>query len=612
MHKTIKQSIASFIRPEPEEKIWEWAEQNIIFEAPYKALANGPYDSSVTPFWREPMECMMDKSIREIWILKCTQSGGSENVLLMPMRYAVCRAPQTVIYIGGQQKATEEYMIERIKPGLKLSPELRYRWGTAREMEHQIYYPDMMIVAGWSKSTDIFKQRPVDLALADEVDEWPLFSADKLRRRFTTRPFAKLAGISSLDAKKNKPTAESPIWIEYQQTDERKYFFPDPKKRNKKTQKWFRLEMGWKDRKSGRECPYGLKWSPDAKTADGIWDVDIVAESAYYVTPWGTIITDDMKKQMLEDGLGRWQPTRKCLDRTKRGYHLSALYLHWRTFGEIARDFLQALERGKQALRVFIYEDLAEEWLEEIESPGENEIQDCQGEYRKGQKFSESDGICDERGQKFQDVYIKKKKTTFITVDVQKGYGYWLAREWIEDGDSGLIDCGIWHDWTQLDKIASVKDGFGASRVLVDAAYGERTQEVYQACYKYRFIPTMGKENIKDLLFTQGKINPFEGTRRQKERHSIGIIYFRTEPFKTQLMNRIQRKTEFAWYVYHGIELEYADQVTSEERKDGVWVLKRGRTQNHFWDCEVLQLLAATRFGYNYYKGFRERPESTE
>lgn len=214
--------------------------------------------------------------------------------------------------------------------------------------------------------------------------------------------------------------------------------------------------------------------------------------------------------------------------------------------------------------------------------------------------MSAADGICDAAGAKFSERYAGQEKMVLLTADVQKGYGYWLAREWMKNGDSGLMDWGQWSSWSQLNDQANKHK---ANWVLVDAGYGERTQETYEACWKYKFLPTMGKENIPDLLFTQSQLNPFEGTRRQSEgrRKQIAILYFRTDPFKSQLVSRIRGQTEFAWYVYHNIELDYILQATSEQRLDGKWI---AHGANHLWDCEVLQLLGATRFGFNRFRGF--------
>lgn len=604
MDKRLKSSIAEILRPPRLQPIYEWAEENVVFAKPYKAIADGPYDSSLTPFWREPMDAILDRAIREVWVLKAAQAGGSENMLLMPMRHAVCCRPMTILYISGEQKATEEFIRERIKPGLQLSIELRQRYAEARVLEHQLYYPDMMIVCGWSTSSGIVKQRPADLVLADEFDTWDEFAPDKLRKRVGTRPFSTIVGISSLDARKKRPTSESPIWVEYGRTDKREYWLPEPRKRNSKTQKWFKFKMGWKDRKSGRESPFGLKWSEDARLPDGEWDPDVVAESAYYLTPGGTKLTDEKKLELLEEGRGKWIPRVKVTDHSKRGYRLPSFYLPWETFGGIAKRFLDAKEKSKASLRVFIYEDLCEGWKDEVEDASENEAWARQGEYAKGTQMTESGGKCNDAGDTFKEFYLKKQKMVQVTADVQKMHLVWVAREWVKGGDSGLMDCGICIEWHELDRLATQ---YGAAHVLVDSAYGERTQEVYEASYKYRFIPTQGKENIASLLFTETYINPFEGTRRQKEKNVITLLLYKTDPFKTQLLERVKGESKFGWYVYQSIELEYVNQVTAEHKVNGIWKIKPGHHQrNHYWDCEVLQVLGATRFGFNRFKGYED------
>ena len=155
--------------------------------------------------------------------------------------------------------------------------------------------------------------------------------------------------------------------------------------------------------------------------------------------------------------------------------------------------------------------------------------------------------------------------------------------------------------------MVSKTEGVGAARCLVDAGYGERTQEVYEACWKFGYVPTMGKDNITEMLFRDTRINPFEGTRRQKDQASIVLLLFKTDIFKTQLMSRVLGEAKQSWWVYDGIELEYAQQVTSEQRIMGEW---REKGQNHLWDCEVLQLLGATRFGLNRFRGFEAVPEN--
>ena len=339
--------------------------------------------------------------------------------------------------------------------------------------------------------------------------------------------------------------------------------------------------------------------------ADGTWDLDLVKKTAHYVTPSGAELWDKDKRDILQ--LGKWRPTKKCTDSTKRGYHINAFYMPWISFGDIAKAFLQHVARGKDSLRVFIYEWLAEEFWGELETVKSDVMSERQGEYEKGERMTESEGICNENGDTFKEFYVGRPSRVIVTVDVQKGYGWWLAREWVKGGDSGLIDYGKWMDWGELNDTATAAK---ASWVLVDCGYAERQQEVYEASLKYRFIPTKGQENIKDLLFLESAINPFEGKRRHRERHSLTVLFFKTDPFKMQLMQRIRAESGHAWYTYRDPEVDYQNQVTSEHREDGRWKIKPGHgTENHLWDCETLQLLGATRFGLNRFRGYENAEE---
>ena len=52
------------------------------------------------------------------------------------------------------------------------------------------------------------------------------------------------------------------------------------------------------------------------------------------------------------------------------------------------------------------------------------------------------------------------------------------------------------------------------------------------------------------------------------------------------------------WHVYKGIERDYVRQVMSEQLTPKGWVVRKGYSDNHLWDCEVLQVLAATISGF--------------
>ena len=88
-----KDFAAGLFEVEPEMKCWEWAAKNVDFaiNQAYPTEYKGFYDPELLPFWKEPAENVFDPEVREQAILKCSQAGGTENVCLNPIRFAVAK-----------------------------------------------------------------------------------------------------------------------------------------------------------------------------------------------------------------------------------------------------------------------------------------------------------------------------------------------------------------------------------------------------------------------------------------------------------------------------------------------------------------------------------------
>jgi len=202
----------------------------------------------------------------------------------------------------------------------------------------------------------------------------------------------------------------------------------------------------------------------------------------------------------------------------------------------------------------------------------------------------------------------KTDKVSFVTCDVQKFNLWWTAREWsyrpraegvagpVQAFESRLLDFGNCTTFGELDAVAGKAN---AARVLVDSGYAERIGEVYGACAQFNLIPTkgVGGRTMK-LPWTQSTINPAEGiTGSRGGAQNILLIQFHADTFKSRLYEMVcGRVAGLDWSVYKNIDREYVAQMTSEEKSDGTWKLKRGRRDNHLWDCEVLQVLATDVF----------------
>ena len=560
--------LRSHYREKIDRFIWEYAQAEIDFSrAPdYDTPLHSAYDPDFIPLYKEPSEAITDPTVSEIWVLKCSRAGASENLHFNSIRYHIEEDPLLMQYISGDQVSVER--------GMKLSPGLQRKYRKAHALEHQIYFDDCSLVVTWPKNKMAFKQSGYGLILADEFSTWPGYSGDMMRRRVETYDFSHIVGISSPDPQQKRPSEEDPIFIEFDATDKRYWFMPDPGGSKRKKQS-FRFELG------GPDLGYGLKWDPTARDEDGEWNLARVRETAYYLTPCGARIEEKDRLNLVDKG--RWIATREGAQAGIRGYHVNCFYLPFSSssFGAIAVAFLKAQGRGKAALRVFIYEWLAEKWYDEKEQSSDEQVYARQRVYKKGQSYAEA--------KKYKDIYIGKELTRFLTCDVQKGHLWTVCREWIEGGDSGLLD---WRYLPDFPDLAEMSEEFGVHKNYIDVGYRLRQMEVYDFCYQYDgSYPTVGSPNLT-LPYKLRDVDPFEG-RVGAGKNSMFEYTFNADIMKSLTLNLLNGEGDKSWNVYKSIERQYVSGVASEARVNGVWETIKGH-QNHLWDCEVLQVLAAT------------------
>lgn len=576
-------AIAPLFTPLPRLNSWQWAEANVDYSRVrnYDTEWKGMYSADYMPYWREAMESITDPECKEVWVLKCSRSGGSENVLLTSMRYIVACSPAPMLYMSGQEGSTGKFMETRIKPGFGLADATRAAYEPARKREYEIMFDSMDLIAGWPANKMVFKQSGFPFIFADEVSTWPEFAADMLRERQANYAFPHLIGISSPDPGQKRGSDEDPIFIEYNSTDQRKWHCVDPKTGN-----LFVFRLG------GKDTVDGVKWDSDAKRADETWDINKVSETAHYITPDGTRI-DDVDRIKVS-ATGKWVPTNNKAIKGRRGYHVTRFMVPFKvgSFGHIASAFLTAKAKGQIALRTFIYEYLAEPYYAAKIITADDEIEKREGAYKRGYKIASE--------VEYSPIYIGKKSLTFVTVDVQKHSMYWLAREWIDGGDSGLVDYGHCDRWEDI-KAAAIK--YGSRKNWVDNSYPERAFEVAQQCQSGVMaggVPCYGRDNlirgniVRVPFEIHNNRDPFEGTANAG-RIKLSTVTHHPNTLKTMLWGMVNGVDSHRWYVFRDTDGIYRAQMSAEECIDGAWLARR--RDNHYWDCEVLQLLAAMIFG---------------
>jgi hypothetical protein len=586
--------IREVLAKEPDLNAWQWAEANIDYSrAPsYDSEWKGPYRVDYMPYLREPMEACTANGIREVWMWACTRGGKSENLLLTVIRYMLaCTPPYAMLYMGAQEYKVAQFFTKRIVRGMSLSEKTAERMKNAHIGPCTIDFDGLCdFMAGWVTNRQVTKGDSYPVIFADEVSSWPSFKADTLRERQATVAFPKLIGVSSADPESRRGSDQDPIIQEWENTDRREYMMPDPADKTKR----FQYVMG------GAKVPYGVKWDERAKRDDGSWDMEVVENTAYYLTPGGAKIPERDRMALCAEGV--WVPTAKCVP-YKRGYRVTRMMTPFPTggFGNMARAFLEAKrkqdagqfdEDGRSPMRVFVYERLAEKYYTAKYVPEMTEIDARRCEYKRGQRVSEV--------PEYAPIYVGKKTITLLTVDVQKEHEWWITREWIDGGDSGLIDCGQCHGIQELREIGVKAHVAG---VLVDNSYEERAREFIEAASGGMLAGAVlcyGRANIRDKngnpqdYVVYINKDPYEGTAKQGH-YRVHSVTHHPDRMKTQLYALTKGAGFHQWRIPNDLPPYYVQQMTAEQCIDGMW--ERIRKANHLWDCEVLQVVGAKLFG---------------
>lgn len=554
---TVKEYVAA-IRWPPPTTIPDWCAAHVDFAlAPnYDTPKHERFDPSFMPFWNEPAEALTDPAVREVSVLKCARAGGSENLLLNPIRYAVVNSPQPVLYVTGDQLSAERFMEKRIKRGFRACPPAWKLYRTAQATQHDIAMPGCDVRVTWPKARQAFKQDGWALVLCDEVSLWPEYSADMARKRTASYPFSHIVFLSSPDPAQKRSSEEDPIFVEYARGDQRKWMMPDPKTGN-----LFSFGMG------ARECA-GLRWDQSARNDEGAWDMDRVRATAHYLTPDGTRIDNSERMRVVRSG--RWVATNKAAPAEVRSYHVTAFMTPFKSgdFGEIATAFLTAKHRGATSIRTFIYEYLAEAYHERIDSTNMDIITGREQPYPRGAP---------------PELPRDTVQAVIMGCDVQKTHIWWTCRRFSGEGDSHLIDFGT---AATFGEVAEIADKYKASRVMIDCNY--RRMETYEACEKHNFVPVEGHDKLS-MPYLVGKIDPFEGTRGGGDRQILHMK-LHADYWRTLLMDCLRGEAARKWYIPTGLPMDYGRQITSMRRVDGEWVQKG---QDHLFDCEAYALAGA-------------------
>lgn len=585
-------------RPVP---VSEWAQKHRVV---HQSSIPGRWHNEVTPYMTGVMDASFFPSVESVIICKTPQTGGSEAIHNC-VGYAIDRAPGPAMYVFPDRLTAKENAQDRIAPMLESSPRLRtYLTGQSDDTSSlRINLAHMTIYLGWSGSVSRLGNKPIRYLVLDELDKYQNpkneASSEALAEKRTTtwRRKRKVWKIST-------PTVESgPIWRAL--TEEAQVVF-DYWVRCPHCGSWQLMEF---DR---------IKWPQDEAVARDPESVQARRLAWYECEMCGTCWDDNDRDKAVR--LGQWRSRGTGMElqahlRTHRpakvGFHVPAWLSYFVSLSEVAAAFLRWKKSGnRDDLKNFVTQYKAEPWRAYDIQRTEGAIHALSDDRPRGVVPGlDGDGL-------------PKVAALVAGVDSQKRYFRYVIRAvgWGGDEESWLVQAGSVPTFEALEQVlfknvyCDVDGNEHRVKLAVQDAMGTRTKDVYTFCAKHRgrIFPYQGKRTQT----TPVRYAPQEFYPGTKARIPGGLVLWKVDTtfFKNDLAAKLQIAPDDpgAFHLHADVTDEYAREMTVEyfDENKLCWLCPNGK-DNHFWDCEVMALVAAYELGIRNWKRPQQKPKQT-
>ncbi|MBD2115796.1 phage terminase large subunit family protein [Microcystis wesenbergii] len=559
---------ATAFQPPPRLTLSEWADTYRRL-SPESSAEPGQWRTARTPYLKEIMDSI--GTCERVVFIKSSQVGGTELINNL-VGYYIHQDPAPILSINPTLEMAETWSKDRLMPMLRDSPALVGKIDTrSRKSGNTILtkkFPGGHITMAGANSPSSLASRPVRVVVCDEVDRYPFsagFEGDPVElavKRTTTFWNRRVVLVST-------PTIRgaSRIESEYERSDKRRYFIPCPHCGQEQHLVWGQV-----------------KWDPG--DPEGAW---------YECIDCGKKIEHRHKQAFLR--AGRWVATQS--GSKVAGFHINELYSPWKSFGDVAKDFLKAKD-DLQLLKVWVNTSLGESFDE------------TGGEGIEWQHLSN-------RAEPYQPLTVPHGGLLVTAgVDVQGDRLSVGVYAWGPGEESWLIysielygdptESKVWEDLDVL--LLSKFTHAGGSELAITAAAidsGFKPNEVYnfvrrragRNLYAVKGMSTAGKPVI-------GKPTYQEVTYKgQVLKKGVRLWPVGSDTVKGIIYSRLQLKNYGPGYIHFpiGLDSEYYEQLCAEKLQTKYvkgfprqeWVKIRSR--NEALDCLVYAYAAATALG---------------
>jgi len=563
-------------RPPKEITVSQCADKNRILGK--GSSKPGQWETDFVSFMRDVMDSFSIDCVEEIWLIKPTQSGGTEAILNM-LLYAILQDPGPAMIVEPTEALADEISQDRIDMMIETCDQLKEvkSFNPDDMTKKKKSFSSMSVYFAWSNSPTSLASRPIRYCFFDEVDKYKKFTGEEAspialgKERTNTFIFTrKIVHVST-------PTTDLGYITKGEEACEARFRYRVP-------------------------CPHcGHKQVlifDQVKFGEFRDELQKVEDMGYYECEscHGKIF-NDRKAEIVRRGkwfdLNSGLEFSECIEkiRPKRiGFQINRLYSPWHTFGMVAREFLESKDYPEKLMN-WKNSWMAEPWIEKYETKSEKEI---------------IENIID------IEPFIVPTGTVGLTCGIDpSANGFWfVVLGWKKDMSPHLVHYGFLAGWDAVTslvwentyQIEESESRLPVWRASVDTGGGERefhdltmTEEAYDWLRKNGRSKCFGCKGISNPSTHKIKISKIDKMPKGEPiPGGIILLNLDTNAFKDAIHYRLQvKKGDPGRFTFHKeTGSDFLSHLLAEEKRidfktgKSEWV--RIRRTNHWLDATVL------------------------
>ena len=520
------------------------------------------------------MDTVADAKIETIVIMSSAQVGKTE-IINNIVGYFIDQDPAPMMVLQPTVDMAKTWSHDRLAPMVRDTPALKElisdnkSRASSNTLFHKSFPGGHITMTGANSPTGL-ASRPIRVVCCDEVSRYPQSAGAEgdpvnlIRKRTTTFHNRKIILTST-------PTLKGVCRIEQEfNISDRRHYHVD--------------------------CPH-CDHSHRLQWANVQWPEGKPSEAIMVCPECGGVIEDKHKPKMVRGG--KWiaeLPGGKIA-----GFHLNELYSPWRTFANVAEDFVEA-KKNPETLKTWVNTSLGETWEESGDSLNEHLLAERKENYALDAIPPEVLLITSG-----SDIQKDRIETTLV--------GWGLDQEcWILDHIVLYGDPTQQQVWRELDELLTkTYDGHRIAGAAIDSGY--LTEYVYQFTKpraSRRVFAIKGQGGMGKTLTTKPK--PVGRTRTPM--YTVGV-----DTAKRTIFSRL-RITSGDGMIHFSVDLdeEFFNQLTAEKMvtryRKGFPVIEfvKTRERNEALDCVAYSYAALDNLNVNMValEGKRKKKASPE